>query len=770
MPDVVLDVQAVQSRAHGERGIARYTIDLALAVERVAPGLVDAFVMNPALPVSSGLTSLRETGRLMRADDHRLANGAAVYHVASPFESLPLAQLLPSPVVNHRTRVITTVYDLIPLLYPSIYLNDSQQSADYRMRVGLLRSSNRVVCISDATAADVVEHAGVSARRVTPIYGGASDIFVPADESTDPRGALRQVQPTIPARYVLVPSGIEWRKNLDRLFEAYSQLDDTIRSAYPLVVQCHVSDAQLEDLGEPLARLGIAADVTFTGFVADDVLVALYQSAHLVVFPSLYEGLGLPILEARRCGTPVICGDNSSLRELVPWSEARFDALSVPSILARLHQALTDDAYRGELSRCEPPDQFTWDAAGRRFAGVIRQELAAGRRRRPARPRVGIVSPVPPVQCGPSMYINEMLPSMAESAELTLFSANPPEQAHLPVDIAVEPLSMLEHIEQLGDPFDEVIYFFGNSEYHLFYPEFLRRRPGAVVLHDARFHGLYGEIARLRPDLLPGGFHHALHSMYPGRYAADLGIGGALHLRDVHRFGISMIADIARTATSIYAHSEHAAELVELDCAVRPTVLFPLPVRASTHFGEGDPRLVGSFGIVAPTKSPELLIRAVARHDDLRLVFVGPVGPDYHEELRSLAASLGCEGRVEFTNEVSDEDYDGWLRRVGVMAQLRRTSNGESSGAISDAIGSGTPLVLSDMGSFSELPDTIAGKLVLSGSATELGSMLDRLGHDAGARSAMISDQRRYAAENSYEHAGQALINSVLRSAPRSRR
>ena len=311
MPDVVLDVQAVQSRAHGERGIARYTIDLALAVDRVAPGLVDAFVINPALPVSHALSSLSATGRLFRADDPSLGEGAGVFQAASPFEALPLSQILPEPLVTRRTRVITTVYDLIPMLFPEVYLQDPQQAADYLMRVAMLRSSSHVVCISDATANDVISHAHVSARRVTPIYGGASAKFVP---TTDPTTTLvqriRRSVPDLPEHFVLVPSGIEWRKNLDRLFQAYASLDPEVRAACKLVVQCHVNPAQLDDLSRALDHLGIAGEVTFTGYVPDEVLIELYQAAHLVVFPSLYEGLGMPVLEARRCGTSVICSDN----------------------------------------------------------------------------------------------------------------------------------------------------------------------------------------------------------------------------------------------------------------------------------------------------------------------------------------------------------------------------------------------------------------------------------------------------------------------------
>ena len=123
------------------------------------------------------------------------------------------------------------------------------------------------------------------------------------------------------------------------------------------------------------------------------------------------------------------------------------------------------------------------------------------------------------------------------------------------------------------------------------------------VLHDARLHGLYREMARLRPDLAPGGFHETLHRMYPGRYPHDVGASGGFDLPQLQQYGVAMVGDLAGTATTMFVHSTHAADLIELDCGRRPDVAFPLPVPPSAHRGDGDPNLVGSFGIVAPSKA-----------------------------------------------------------------------------------------------------------------------------------------------------------------------
>ena len=112
-----------------------------------------------------------------------------------------------------------------------------------------------------------------------------------------------------------------------------------------------------------------------TGYVSDDLLVELNRAAYLVVFPSRYEGFGLPVLEARRCGAPVICGDNSSFREVVPDSAARFDSESTDSIHRLLERGLTDRRFRQRLLDADVPP-FTWDEAARLTLSAYDEVLA----------------------------------------------------------------------------------------------------------------------------------------------------------------------------------------------------------------------------------------------------------------------------------------------------------------------------------------------------------------------------------------------------------
>jgi glycosyltransferase involved in cell wall biosynthesis len=408
------------------------------------------------------------------------------------------------------------------------------------------------------------------------------------------------------------------------------------------------------------------------------------------------------------------------------------------------------------------PEQFSWDAAGAALAGIIEHQLRL--RHGVRRPSLAVVSPFPPEQCGPSAYIAQLLAGGDERCDITAVTSAEPAQVVLPGVNRVERLSSLDHLEDLRYPFEEVVYFIGNSHFHAFYPEFLRRRPGAVVLHDVRLTGLYGEIARLRPDLLRGRtFQETLHDMYPGRYPNELGASGRLLPEEADRYGVLMVADIVRTATSVYVHSEYAADLVEIDCGIRPHVIFPLPVPDwPFEREEGDPNLIGTFGIVDPVKAPDLLIEALALCPGARLAFVGPIATDHLAELTALARRLGLEDRVEFTGQVDDDTYTGWLRRVGVMVQLRRWSNGESSLAVSEAIASGTPLVINSVGAFGELPADVALRVPAQASTTDLAAAFTQASTDAATRRSLLTAQAAYAEAHQYPRALARLVETLL--------
>ncbi len=771
---VIVDVRALQAHDHAVRGIGRYTFELIEAVERLAPGLVSAFVTDPTFPTHERVQRLMGTGKLVRADDPRFdRDPPRVFHITSPFvEGHGPVRMLPRWAEGPDTRVVATVYDLIPARFPHVDLAEPTAAGWYRNRCEFLRTCDRLYSISETTTADLVDLIGIDPAMVRTIHGAASSRFVPPDV---PRAEiLSRLEPVLPDSfksstppegYVLCPTGIEWRKNLDRFFQGWALIEPGIRRRFPLIVQCHLSDESRSSVEARLRELGIRGDVELTGAVEDATLVKLLQAATLVVYPSTFEGLGLPVLEARRCGVPVLCGDNSSLREIIENPEARFDAEDVVAMTDSVRRVLLDDELRARLAQDPVGQRYTWDEVAHRVIADY-EELAAAPSRITVRqqPRLALASPVPPQMCGPAGYFGHLVEHVAPLCALTVFTTIDPAEAQLPDGVRAERLTQLGFIEASEGAFDEVVYFVGNSAFHVEETAALMHRPGAVLLHDARLTILYTDLAAAHPELLPETFGGALHRMYPGRYPAPMGWAQYLPLPEEALFGVLMVADVARVATRLFVHSHHAADLIELDCGRRPEVAFAIP---SPELGAWEPRhdsppLVASFGFVSPIKRSAEILVAMSEVPEASVALVGNSGPEYLAALARLAVELEMAERVTITGAVDDEEYRSWLARPSLALQLRSHSNGESSASVAETLAAGIPTIVSDVGSFGDYPDDVVVKVSTELDPVGLGRVIAELLAD-GERLAELGEHgRRYAAANTYRIAAARLVDTLF--------
>jgi glycosyltransferase involved in cell wall biosynthesis len=376
---LVFDLQALQSAAHGQRGIGRYVYELAATLDAEHPDAVDAFAWNDRLQ-NDRLQPVPALDRLGFGE--RLVPFSAlagervdVLHVNSPFEMLDLDQVA---VPVEARRLVVTCYDLIPYRFANLYLANPRVAARYRARLAMLASADAIVADSQSAAADLVELAGLDPRRVNVIGAGVGDQFVPpADDHETRMSALRADVPGIRRDFVLVPTGMDWRKNAAGAIVAYAALPDRLRERHQLVLTCDVEPGYEAWLQLVAREHGVNDDrLVLTGHVADTTLVTLYQTAELVMFPSYYEGFGLPVLEAIRCGARVIAGGVSSLPELVGDHRALFDPWDTDDMARVLEGALVD---RGLGARAGTPDEnrFTWPATVRRLVDVYARVQAS---------------------------------------------------------------------------------------------------------------------------------------------------------------------------------------------------------------------------------------------------------------------------------------------------------------------------------------------------------------------------------------------------------
>jgi glycosyltransferase involved in cell wall biosynthesis len=763
---VLLDIQAVQSPAHGERGIARYVLNVAHELELGHPGLVSNYLLNPALPVPGSLEPLLGKGRLTYGD--RVASdGARVYHVASPIEHVPLERLLPRYVDGEGMRLVVTLYDLIPKLFPDIYLSHPATLAWYGLRLGILRRADRILAISEATARDAVAELGVPEARVVVVGAGVSEQFKRHPSRELVLRELQEAMPWLEPGYVLYTGGIEPRKNIDRLLVAYAGLPRAVRERHQLVVVCRIEAGELEAMRSRLRKLGVADRVQFPGFVADAELIRLYQACELFAFPSLYEGFGLPVAEAIACGAPVISSNTSSLLELVHDPEALFDPSEVEAIGSALEHALADDEFRARLRGVELDRRHRWSVVADRTATVY-EELSRERPRpRRRRKRVAFISPLPPARSGIADESSRLLVELARRWDVDAFADQ--EEAVTPDGVAFEHIRRFELAARARGGYDQVLVCLGNSEHHAEALALVRRDRGSIVLaHDVRLTGLYAWTALNRRDLDPRGLQGALWEMYGGRIPPHLGAAGWLDVAEYDRYGILMAREVIAAAGRYLVHSEYAADLARLDAATgdeHKIGLLPFGMTSPEEFADyprdnGKP-LVATFGIVGPAKQPELVLesfaRLAARELDAELVFAGPVEPRQEARLREVARTLGIIERVQLTGELAEAEFYRWISKASVALQLRAASNGETSGTITRCLAAGVPTIVTAIGPARELPDEAVVKVDPDISPELLAQEVMALLHDPARQATLRQRGLDHVRANSFAQVADAL-------------
>lgn len=271
---------------------------------------------------------------------------------------------------------VATVHDLSQLHVAGKY--DWMRMLHARHLLPLLmRRQDRVICVSESTRRDVIGPAGVQPDRVTVIHNGADlDRFRHRHAGLRSRLARRF---GLYGDYILYVSRLEHPgKNHVRLLEAFARLSGRDGIRHRLVL-CGPDWDGSEAVHAAIARLGLGDRVMTTGFVASADLPDLYQGASLFVFPSLYEGFGIPLVEAMAAGTPVCAADRSSLPEVAGDAALLFDPFEPASIERAMFELLTDAGLRETYTArgLRRADQFDWD----RCALAVLREIEQTSRR-----------------------------------------------------------------------------------------------------------------------------------------------------------------------------------------------------------------------------------------------------------------------------------------------------------------------------------------------------------------------------------------------------
>jgi glycosyltransferase involved in cell wall biosynthesis len=364
---------------HQSAGIGRYVREIVNALAAAPAGPLDAeyhlFVADgaglaPAVPGPAFIWHhSRLTKRWLERLWYRLRLPLHLEGWTGPLDLLHQPDFV-LPPVRSGTKTLLTVHDLSFLREPGSVMPGMTTHLTRWVRHSV-DQADHVIAVSESTRQDLIDLYQTPPEKVTVLYHGVRPLFKPVDDPAR-LATIRQKYGLGNGPFILSVGTIQPRKNYQRLVQAFAQLDP----AYSLVL-AGSRGWDYETIVAEVHKQALEDRVHFTNFVADADLPALYSAASLFAYPSLYEGFGLPILEAMACGTPVVASTRSSLPEVVAEAGLLVDALDVEALAGAMANLLTDEALYQRLSRAGriQAAKFTWEDVACKLLTLYRSIL-----------------------------------------------------------------------------------------------------------------------------------------------------------------------------------------------------------------------------------------------------------------------------------------------------------------------------------------------------------------------------------------------------------
>ena len=689
--------------------------------------------------------------------------------------------------------MVSTFYDAIPFLFRKQFLTDEIYAKHYDRTLGLVRRSTRVLAISDAAAGDAVS-VGVPAERIDRAYPMVDAVFRPMADRLVAK-LLLTMEPAVrvPDRFLFTVTYPQYTKNLDTLLQAYAALPPALRREYPLVICCPLTDHARHVIGTVARETGITQDLVLTGTVTDLQLCALYNRAAALVYPSRYEGFGMPIVEAMTCGTPVITTTASSMPEAAGQAAILVDPEDPAAFTEAIAGLLMDPVAAADSMR-----EAGFAQAGRFDAGQLARSTLASYQRAagaPAeavvrRPRIALWTPLPPLQTGIADYSAELLEALEERCDVEVFV----DDGYLPDDTLVGRYT-IQHSSAFGRrhaqvPFDSCVYQVGASLFHPYMAKAMQDHPGIAVLHDLVWSQVLHAYWHTRNDVPE---FHRCFAASEGQAALEelLAIDPQDHGRVSEFLGRHpMLEPLVDPSLAQIVHHEVAAEELRAahpgsDPCVIPmgvtdpydgdATMSPLLARSALNRTPAG-FLVGVYGIIHPYKRLESAIAGFAafarERPDATLLVVGRCyDPGYQAGLEDLAAGLGVASQVEFTGRVFRNEFDAYLKAADVILNLRSPLTGSMSAVLMRAFAAGRPVVMSDRVEWRSLPSEACIRVPTDETeVADIAAALRRLGSDPVLRASMGAAARaHYEREGTIQRMAERYLDLIERTATSQR-
>lgn len=593
-------------------------------------------------------------------------------------------------ILSRCGKVVGILYDLIPFLFAGHYFGTAERSFDYVFELESLKLASHLFAISESTKNDAATLLNIPKKNITVVYGGIARIHA----KVSPNAGREKY-------HIVCIAGNDVRKNYLRSALGFCRAYKTgkIDKRAKLLIVCHMPEEARKVVYDELENkefAGIGKRVVFTGYLPDKTLKKLLTSARLSMFISLYEGLGLPVLESYMAGCACIGSNGSSLKEIT-HPECQVNPYNTEEISEKIVQLYNDDELRAESVKFGVSLLKKMDcvSAVKRIHKTLKSLLS-----QPAAREIAVFATMPPASSGIAVYSAPTFAGGKEKWDIfteinSLAEYREVHEANSALKSKIYPAFAFPFLKALKN-YQTAIFVLGNSSHNLAaldatlsYPAIENR---FLYLHEAELGGLWLHYCqRKKIDL------HKFYKNFYGENDPKLGVLPVVSLTGIK---------------NIIVNNERAKNLIQAElagkCDVKIFNVF-LPVKrlaVKKTFSMMHPGIyIGSFGVPHNVKNTPLIVEAVRY---LNKIFSDMYpGNDGRPFFWLVLAGYGTDGFLDAYNLREEKfilgfdapDKDLFLQLIDAMdilVQLRKNEHGETSGVISQIIGLGKPAIISD--------------------------------------------------------------------------
>ena len=592
---------------------------------------------------------------------------------------------------NTKQKLII-YYDSIPYLYYERY-NAFKGFFEnfYLPHTKTLYEADKIFTISKTVANDLRIYFGISESKIFNINGAS----IKRNTSNMSNPLVGKVTKN---SYVLMPTGEEIRKNNYRAVEAFELLSSRNESDLKLVITSTFN----QDTKDKLFQ--ISRNIIFTDNVNEDEISWLFQNAKFLLFPTEYEGLGLPILEAVDMGIPIACSDISVFREISPNSFSFFNPLDIEDMankISQLDKSISEGKYQNHGYNLIKYT-YQWSNTVDSFMsglGVDNDPIKI------TKLRVAILCPDPTGFSAIGKVLTESHAAYSEYFDITYYFDKGPNHR------SIRP-NLLAHISKCEDilnfknedvnKFDSIIYHIGNSEYHINIINIALAIKGIVVLHDTFLDGVF-------LNMVENG------NITPKRYELEKRLDNIID--DNHNTEITLsncITSIINNQHAVIVHSEYAhdatlSKIINRNINVKKINLpVATPKFRNIIIPTKDYIQLSFAGIIAKIKGIEI-IEELSMLESLSNTHINIFG--YSSNDSDLISALKKRPNINLFTNLNDFGFQNLLSTTDILINVRLENRGETSLTTLEAMRFGVYVVVRNSGWFSEIPDELVAKI-----------------------------------------------------------